>query len=397
MLPQAVVRLAHACPICEADAWLPLPSPAAGRSMLSDGSVLEKTLEKCTCSGCGLVRHVEGPGEDDIQSYFGPSYALGDGQPNIGFEGERQTRYAGWITRALGEFRPGSILELGCGNGALLKELITRFPAAEITGVESSDRAVSWARKSGLPVHAAYISGETSLRGFSADLVLSVNVIEHTPCPARFLRSATNAVRGQGLVLIVCPDGGEVSSELLIYDHLYSFCPSNLLALANASGLAVVGHDVSPPELPGFQMLLGTPKRAGSPAGRQDSTEVKCSSVCDLHNSRVSYLNKWKEFDAKLCGAIAGCRNTVMFGVGEMAQLIRAYAPLTWDRTGSFVVDTPLAAECFGRPVVPYSEYKPHRNDLVILAVSPASAAKLSARLTKDGHRVLSVNEFLSQ
>ena len=393
MSAQAVVRLDHACPICEADAWLPLPSPAAGRSMLSDGSVLEKTLEKCTCSGCGLVRHVDGPGEDDIQSYFGASYALGDGQPNIGFEGERQTRYAEWITSVLGKFRPDSILELGCGNGALLKELISRFPSAEVTGVESSDRAVSWAQKSGLPVHAAYISGETSLKGFSADLVLSVNVIEHTPRPARFLHSAKSAVRGRGLVLIVCPNGGEVNSELLIYDHLYSFCPSNLLALANTSGLAVVRHEVSPPELPGFQMLLGTPQSGG----RQDPTEVKCPNVIDLHGFRVSYLNKWKDVDAKLCGAIAGCRTTVMFGVGEMAQLIRAYAPLTWDRTGSFIVDTPLVAEFFGRPVVPYSEYKPNRDDLVVLAVSPPAADKLSTRLIKDGHRVLSVNEFLAQ
>ena len=397
MLAQAVVRLAQACPICEADAWLPLPSPAVGRSMLSDGTVVEKTLEKCTCSGCGLVRHVDRPGEADIQSYFGASYGLGDGQPNIGFEGERQARYADWITRALGKFRPDSILELGCGNGALLKELMTKFPSAEVTGVESSDRAVSWARKSGLPVHAAYISEATSLKGFSADLVLSVNVIEHTPCPARFLHSATNAVRGRGLVLIVCPNGGEVNSELLIYDHLYSFCPSNLLALANTSGLAVVGHLVSPPELPGFQMLLGTPRCAGASAERQDPTEVKCPNVFELHGSRVSYLNKWKDFDVKLSGAIAGCRTTVMFGVGEMAQLIRAYAPLSWDRTGAFIVDTPLTAEFFGRPVVPYSEYKPNRDDLVVLAVSSRAADTLSVRLIKDGHRVLSVNEFLAR
>jgi len=362
--------------------------------MLSDGSLLTEALSKCTCASCGLVQHVDEPQDDNIRSYFGSSYSLGDRQPNLGFEGQRQAQYAEWILSSLGRFSPTSILELGCGNGALLTKLIARFPSAKVVGLESSERAVAWAQKCGLPVHRAYITEEHSMRGYSADLVLSVNVIEHTPNPAGFLKAAKMAVRDGGLLLVICPNGLEVGSELLIYDHLFTFCPSNLFALIQGCGLKLVQHQCSPPELPGFQMVLATVNVTGEHEFQKASVCAEVE-VAKLHATRVSYLNAWKDLDSKLCDTIVGYRATVMFGLGEMAQLIRAYAPSVWDRIKYFVADDPVEVEYFGRPVISYAELKPAKDELVLLAVSPRSTEKLSARLKAGGHQVLTLDQFI--
>ena len=388
-----IVRLGRTCPVCNVDAWLLLPIPVAGRSMLSDGSVLTQPLKKCTCSTCGLVQHVDAQQDGNVQNYFGSSYSLGDHEPNVGFEGGRQRQYAEWIGSSLGQFSPASILELGCGNGSLLRELMIKFHSAEAMGLEPSERGVKRAQQSGLPVHCAYIEGEDSVRGFSGDLVVSINVIEHTLRPVSFLGAAKAAVNDGGLVLVVCPDGSEAGSELLFFDHLYSFCPANIANLVGRSGLRPVDYRRSPPELPGFQMVIA----ATCPPDEDSSPQEVASADVDvqrLHASRVSYLTGWKDLDAKLCSTMAGFRKTTVFGVGEMAQLMRAYAPSAWERIDGFVVDDPMETEFFGYPVVPYRELKMEPSNLVLLAVSQRSTEKLSARLRAAGHNVLVIDSL---
>lgn len=361
--------------------------------MLSDGSLVTESLTKCTCSNCGLVQHVDAKQGDNIRDYFGSSYSLGDHEPNIGFEGGRQKQYVEWIAGSLGQFRPESILELGCGNGALLKELMTAFCPAKAVGLEPSERSVKWAQKCGLPVHCAYIAGEDSVRGFKADLIVSVNVIEHTLHPVRFLRAAKAAINDGGLVLVVCPDGSAIGSELLFFDHLYSFCPSNVVNLVQSSGLTPVDYRRSPPALPGFQMIIAAVNPQEEYKFQKEFTPAGVD-VDKIHANRASYLTRWKHLDARLCGAMAGFRTTTVFGVGEMARLLRAYAPSTWKRIDYFVVDDPIETDFFGHPVISFTEWRATTSELVLLAVSQHSVDKLSARLRAAGHSVLAIDDL---
>lgn len=388
------VRLERPCLVCHADAWLLLPVPVANRSMLSDGSVLSEALKKCTCSSCGLVQHVTEPSENAIRNYFGSLYSLGDHEPNIGFEGGRQRRYAEWIVEALGRFRPNTILELGCGNGALLSELAGRLPCEKVIGLESSERAVAWARKCGLPVQQAYIGEDDSMKGLIADLILSVNVLEHTPNPERFLATAKVAMRNGGRVMVVCPNATAVGSELLMFDHLHSFCPSNLVALIRRSGLEPVDHQSSPPELPGFQMVLAATNRREATV--RGATLPDNIHVPTLHAARIGYLEHWKNLDARLCQAIDRHQGAAIFGIGEMARLIRAYAPSTWSKVSYLVVDDPSEGEFFSRPVIDYAKLEPGRKEAIILAVSQPAADSISSRLRRAGHVVLRVDDLHS-
>ena len=61
------------------------------------------------------------------------------------------------------------------------------------------------------------------------DLVIAVNVIEHSPDPARFLAALAAMTKPGGRIVVVCPDGSEPSTELLFFDHLSSIDPLRLL------------------------------------------------------------------------------------------------------------------------------------------------------------------------
>jgi len=381
----SVSRLGRNCGVCQADTWLGLPIPLVDRSMLSDGGVLLQPLKKCTCLNCGLVQHVDQLPDITVRNYFGASYVLGDHQPNGGFEEGRQRLYANWIVDSLEKFAPRSILELGCGNGSLLKELMIKFPSAEAMGFESSERGVKWAQRSGLPVYQAYIVDETSVQGHQADLVVSVNVLEHTPDPVKFLRAAKAAVSEDGYVLIVCPDGAQVGSELLFFDHLHSFCPRNLVALVRSVGLLPISHHQSSSALPGFQLIIA--RREDSKSCKvQEEVGLCAVDVLALQSQRSTYLTAWKELDGELSGAMAEYKTTMVFGIGEMARLFRAYAPASWEQITSFVVDNPVEGEFFGRPVISYTEVVPSSARLMLLAVAKHSVMTLVARFKADGH-----------
>lgn len=386
------VRLDRDCMICGANAWWLLPVPVTGRSMLSDGWVISESLKKCTCSGCGLVMHVDFENDLHARDIFDSEYSLSAHEPSIGFEGARQKQYANWIQEAVKGKYPGTVLELGCGNGSLLKELMVRFPEAKFIGLEPSDQGVRWAQRAGLPVSRAYISGEDSVGETRADLVVSINVIEHTPQPIEFLRAARAAVNPDGLVVIVCPDASVVGSELLFFDHFFSFCPTNLINLVRNSGLEPIAYHRSPPELPGFQMVVAQLNFSERDAFHFGN-DSKWMDLQELQTGRERFMTKWKELDAQLSSAMSQFCSVAVFGAGEMAKLLCAYAPRSWERVNCIVVDTPLEMEFSGRPVVPYSEWEPKDGRILVVAVSPHSLECVVDRLKADGHNTFCLSD----
>src|SRR5687768_4018978 len=169
------------CDGCGASDWLELPDPAP-QSMASDLRVLPQPLGKMACTRCALGCRAEMP--RGALRLFSSGYALYAHGPGTTFERTRQEEYARWIARAL-PAPPTRIVDVGCGNGSLLAALGDVWPGAERLGCDASAESVAYAAASGLRV---WQGTAATVPAVAAELVLAVNVIEHTPDPAQFLR-----------------------------------------------------------------------------------------------------------------------------------------------------------------------------------------------------------------
>src|SRR5437660_1483726 len=76
--------------------------------------------------------------------------------------------------------KPRSLLELGCGTGALIIELQKRQVAVEFTGVDFSAIALDYLRRNsdGIAVLQADLTSQDSPKG-KYDVIVSSHVIEH--------------------------------------------------------------------------------------------------------------------------------------------------------------------------------------------------------------------------
>ena len=93
-----------------------------GRALVSDGRVLEVSLEKASCLSCGLVSHVNQLSGDRARNVYSEDYALASAAPSS--DQYRAQGYADVLTQLVPPAK--TVLEIGCGSGALLKKLKNR-------------------------------------------------------------------------------------------------------------------------------------------------------------------------------------------------------------------------------------------------------------------------------
>ncbi len=346
--------------------------------MASDWRILPEPLARFACLACGLARRW--PASTSSEALFSSGYALYAHVPGDARERTRQARYAAWIAEAVAD-PPRCVLDVGCGNGSLLLAMGERWPEAELEGCDPSAESVAHGASSGVRLWQG--TSADLPRGTAADLVVSINVIEHTADPAGFLRNLRSAMTPDGVLAIVCPDGGRPGLELLFADHVFSFAPHHLEALLGREGLRVAAMSTAPPALGDFQMVVA---RQEAVAASSDATTPQ-TTWPPPDTGRSEYLQRWRALDRQLEERVVA--PAVCFGAGEAAGLLRAYAPRTWRRLRACTVDGDVAAGAtFGDlPLVPVASVSP--DDTVLVGVRPSDQAGVAERLRARGARVV--------
>jgi 2-polyprenyl-3-methyl-5-hydroxy-6-metoxy-1,4-benzoquinol methylase len=110
----------------------------------------------------------------------------------------------------------GSVLDIGCGNGAILGE-IRKLGPWRLCGVESSEGAVSQARSQGFDVRLADATTDLVMlfEQHTFDLIVSVEVIEHVYDPRGLLRQAHTLLRPKGHLVLTTPYHGYLKNLLI--------------------------------------------------------------------------------------------------------------------------------------------------------------------------------------
>ncbi len=127
------------------------------------------------------------------------------------------------LRQLLGEFAPGSpaaplsVLDLGCGNGALA-QLLHQW-GYTVVGVDPSPSGIAAARQRcpSLAFHQATATPAEieALELGHFNLVLSTEVVEHCYAPRQWAAAAFNALRPGGLLIVSTPYHGYVKNLAL--------------------------------------------------------------------------------------------------------------------------------------------------------------------------------------
>ena len=350
--------------------------------MLSDGRILDRPLRKASCDACGCVSHTVMPDRDEIAAWYAQDYTLSTAGPKA--DEARALAYCRWMMSVLGRTDIGTVLEIGSGSGALLRELSVALPHAEqLVGCEPSYAARSSGR---LAFHRGTIDAVSPESRF--DLIVAINVLEHVAHPAEFLSKARDRLRPGGEIVIVCPDAQVPNLELLFLDHLFSYTRTGLDHLARRIDLAILVEHPAPSGIGDFRMYRLTNR----PAASAERAAAECSA---LYEARQAYLRKWADLDSVLVERLNSSQ-AITFGAGQMAALLRAYALRTWNLVSSIEIDDPAEAWRLGKDV---ARYDPRRatGRSYLLAVAPTSQDRLASRISRDGAKPISFDDIINR
>ena len=347
--------------------------------MASDWRIVNEPLARELCSACGLIRRR--PTASTDASFYASGYALYAHPPGDPREKSRQEEYARWIAQATGR-RPRRVLDVGCGNGSLLRALRTYWPDAEMLGCDPSRESIAQGYGSDLRLWTGTAS--TLPSDVSVDLVIAVNVIEHTTDPISFLTALRATLQPDGMLVIVCPDGARPGLDLLFVDHVFSFGREHIGTLLSRAGLQRLGASQAPRSLGAFQMAIGR---------RRDATQMKAISAPPRTEDVTRYLEQWKKLDERLQPRIEG--PLVCFGAGEAAGLLRAYAPRTWSPVRACAIDGKPQGRFGDLPVIPIDAVTSDAQ--VLVAVRPSDQPRLAGRLGARFRRVVTWYDLVDE
>jgi len=112
-------------------------------------------------------------------------------------------------------FSPRVILDMGCGQGRCLEIARQHFSQSRLLGVDFSATAIAAAR-SRLPqatFHVGVCEDLSSIPKESADLVLSIEVLEHVVDIRKTVRELTRVLKPGGHLLVTTPCANSLSLE----------------------------------------------------------------------------------------------------------------------------------------------------------------------------------------
>ncbi len=347
--------------------------------MDSDYRIVEEPLARVLCAACGLVRRQ--PAANTGASVLASGYAVPVQPPGDAREEEKQLEYARWIAQGSGR-RARRVLDVRCGNGALLRALRTYWPDAELLGCDPSRDRI--AQGYGNDVRLWTGTASTLPGDVSADLVVAVNVIERTPDPLAFLTALRAVLQPDGLLVIVCPDGGRPGLDLLCIDRVFSFSREHLATLMARAGVQCLGVSQAPRALGAFQMAVGR---------RRDVTDKRRTSSPPRADEVSRYLARWRQLDDGLRARITG--PTVCYGAGEAAGLLRAYAPRAWASVRACTDERSPQASFGELPVMPLDAVTDDTE--LLLAVRPGDQRRLAERLRARFRRVVTWYDLVDE
>ncbi len=143
----------------------------------------------------------------------------------------------------------GRLLDVGCGNGSILRAWGRTLPGWELQGTEFDEKYK--AEVEAIPGVTAMHGGRLEDVPGTFDVVSMVHVLEHIPDPIPVLNGIQERLAPGGLLFVEVPDCLANPVMMLVADHCSHFATVSLAGLAADAGYVdvAVSDDWTPREL----------------------------------------------------------------------------------------------------------------------------------------------------
>jgi SAM-dependent methyltransferase len=219
--------------------------PACGAR---DAAAAELGLRRCAACGTVYAREYADPDEVFVEGYFeggAGAYGIDTAHPRFqAFMAEVCARRCAFIESVAGV---GSLLDVGCGGGELLRAAVARGWRAAGAEPMAAAADVARSRAPGADIRTG-LSSEAGFEAGSFDVVCAFHVLEHMADSRAFLGELSRLARPGGLVVVETPNfasrlrrvRGDRWIHLRPLEHLVHFTPATMRAAMRGAGLEPV-------------------------------------------------------------------------------------------------------------------------------------------------------------
>ncbi len=212
----------------------------------------------CGCPSCGSVQKIVDDAWNREVAELYAGYAIYDQAAGAeqavfdqatGAAASRSDRLSAALRSAVELPATGRMLDVGCGNGAMLRAFSLAMPGWSLAGTEL-DGKYRGAIESIPGVQSLHTCPPWEVPG-EFDVITMVHVLEHIPRPEAYLKQLVTKLRPGGLLVVELPHHVANPFELLIADHCTHFAADTAAALLRRAGFEVLqtADDWVPKEL----------------------------------------------------------------------------------------------------------------------------------------------------
>lgn len=190
------------------------------------------------CAGCDHLFYRNPPPAEYFTRFYATEWNAGREDPRRLQASPKKKRMVARLAEDLGlEDRDMTILEIGCGLGAMLAGL----EAAGFRNLYGTEASEYRAAATGLRFPDRIFAGgyQSVPDGLEFDFIYSNHVVEHLFRPRDALGWMAARLKPNGVIAMSLPEsrGEPIVGQILFLPHLHSFCHRSLVAMGASVGL----------------------------------------------------------------------------------------------------------------------------------------------------------------
>lgn len=369
------------CRVCAADALLDLPGFSGLPRVTSDCKAFAAGGRLAVCQQCGAVQKpADARWHSDaaaIYRTYEPYFQSGGIEQAVfdSSTGTPRLRSAVVVDRLIEQQSlgpTGRIIDVGCGNGALLHAFAAARPQWDIYGHELS--TLNLPSLKGIPgfrhLHTCNLA---ELPG-QFDVITMMHSLEHFDAPATALSDLARKLAPGGCLFIQVPNAEVTPFDLLVADHASHFTKAHLTYLLERVGLTpqVVADSWVTKELSAVTIAGGT----GKPM--MPATAAPVAAV-EGAQGQIAWLQ------ATIAEARSAAQGSQSFGIFGTSIAAMWLTGALGSEVDFFVDEDPSrkGTTLLGKPVLTPADVA--AGSQVFVALIPAVAAIVAKRLARPG------------